>query len=261
MGELITTTVEINGHSSRVWRKGTGPRLGYLAGYGGLPKWMPFLDRLAANYEVVVPSLPGFPGATGHADLVSHLDWLVAVRKLLDASGLSGANLAGSSVGASFVAEVAALWPDSVKRIAMIAPFGIYDEAEPPTDPWAQKARDTSAVLCAKPEVFDEMKAVPADGDPVEWPIEQVRAAEAAARIFWPLGDSGLEKRLPMITAPTLLMWGEKDRIMPRSYADKIKAAINGPCEISIIANAGHLAELDEPEAVATQLSAWFASP
>ena len=46
------------------------------------------------------------------------------------------------------------------------------------------------------------MKAVPQGANSVEWPIEQTRAAEVAARIFWPLGDTGLVKRLPLIKAP-----------------------------------------------------------
>ena len=55
----------------------------------------------------------------------------------------------------------------------------------------------------------------------MEWPIEQTRANEAAARLFWPLGDSRLARRLKLIEAPTLLLWGEQDRVMPRSYAEK----------------------------------------
>ena len=62
MNEPGTTTIDINGFATRVWRKGKGPRIGFLAGYGGLPRWVPFLDRLAETRTVIVPSLPGFPG-------------------------------------------------------------------------------------------------------------------------------------------------------------------------------------------------------
>jgi hypothetical protein len=57
------SSVEINGFPCRVWTKGTGPKLGFLAGLGGLPRWLPFLDRLAETRTVIVPSLPGYPGA------------------------------------------------------------------------------------------------------------------------------------------------------------------------------------------------------
>ncbi len=251
MSEPKTTTVDVNGHPCRVWTKGSGPKIGFLAGFGGLPRWIPFLDRLADSRTVIVPSMPGFPGATGHNILDMHLDWLVATRTLLEKAGLDGADLVGSSVGGSFVAEIAALWPQSVKRIAMIAPFGLFDEKDPATDVWAQRADDVAGLLCANGEIYKEMKAMPAGANSVEWPIEQTRAAEAAARIFWPLGNTKLERRLPLITAPTLLIWGEADRVMPRSYADKIAKAIPGGAKITTIPGAGHLAELDQPDAVA----------
>jgi pimeloyl-ACP methyl ester carboxylesterase len=256
--EPETFTVELNGFSSRVWKGGSGPKLGFIAGFGGLPRWTPLLDALAKERTVIVPSLPGFPGGErGHSVLDTHLDWVLATHLLLHKAGLDGADLAGSSVGASLVAEVAALWPHSVKRLALIAPFGLFDEKDPATDPWAQRAPDVPGLLCADPARWEALKAEPEGQNSPEWPIEQTRASEAAARIFWPLGNTKLEKRLPLIEAPTLLLWGEQDRIMPRSYADKFARGISGKTEIKPIPGAGHLAELDQPDAVAAAILAW----
>jgi pimeloyl-ACP methyl ester carboxylesterase len=111
--------------------------------------------------------------------------------------------------------------------------------------------------MCADAARWEALKAEPEGQNSPEWPIEQTRANEAAARIFWPLGNTKLEKRLPLITAPTLLLWGEQDRIMPRSYADRFAAGIAGKTEIRVIPGAGHLAELDQPEAAAEAILAW----
>ena len=257
MSEPQTITVDVNGHGCRVWRAGRGPKLGFLAGFGGLPRWVPFLDRLAEKRTVIVPSLPGFPGATGHKLLDSHLDWLLAVRRLLQAAELEGADLAGSSVGGSFVAEMAAVWPASVRRIALIAPFGLFDEKDPPADPWAQRAKEVAALMCTNPERWEKLKEVPEGANSIEWPIEQTRANEAAARAFWPLGNTRLEKRLKLIAAPTLLIWGEEDRVMPRSYAERMAAGIAGRSEVRVIPGAGHLAELDQPDEVAAAILGW----
>ena len=70
--------------------------------------------------------------------------------------------------------------------------------------------------------------APPEGANSIEWPIEMARASEAAARAFWPLGNTKLEKRLPLIEAPTLVLWGEADRVLPPSYAKKFAAGING---------------------------------
>src|SRR5216684_4665650 len=256
--EPATTTVELNGFSCRVWQKGSGPKIGFLAGLGGLPRWIPFLDALARERTVIVPSLPGFPGGErGHTVLDAHLDWVLAAHQLLAKAGLDGADLAGSSVGGSLAAEVAAIWPGSVRRLTLIAPFGLFDEADPATDPWAQRAPDVPGLLCADPARWEALKAEPEGQNSPEWPIEQVRASEAAARIFWPLGNTKLEKRLPLISAPTLLLWGDQDRIMPRSYADRFARFIAGQSEIRVIPGAGHLAELDKPDEVAAAILAW----
>ena len=79
----------------------------------------------------------------------------------------------------------------------------------------------------------------------------QVRALEAAARLLWPIGDRGLAKRLHRISAPTLLVWGGEDRIVPASYAKRFAAGVAGEAEVRSIAGAGHLVDLDAPEAAA----------
>ena len=257
MTEPTTESVEVNGFAARVWRKGRGAKLGFLAGFGGLPRWIPFLDALAEHREVIVPSLPGFPGATGHAVLDSHLDWVLAVRQLLAEAGLAGADIAGSSVGASFALEMAAIWPETVRRLALIAPWGLFDEREPMTDPWAQRAKDVPALLCANPAKWEMLKQEPPGVNSIEWPIEQARASEAAARAFWPLGNTRLQKRLPLVQALTLLLWGTEDKILPQSYARRFAEGIKGESEIRVIPGAGHLVELDQPEAVAAAILDW----
>ncbi|MBI3513952.1 MAG: alpha/beta hydrolase, partial [Proteobacteria bacterium] len=181
-----------------------------------------------------------------------------AVRRLLAAAELEGADLAGSSVGAAFAAEMAAIWPGTVKRLALIAPFGLFDAQDPPADPWAQRGDAIAGLMCADPSVWNGLKEPPPGANSPEWAIEQTRAAEAAARAFWPLGNTRLEKRLPLIAAPTLLIWGAEDRIMPRSYAERFAKAIPGKTKIAVIAGAGHLAELDQPDAVAKAVLEWM---
>ena len=193
----------------------------------GLPRWVPFLDALAEEPHGDRAVAAGFPGGDrGHTvlDSISTGCWRCA--QLLDKAGLDGADLAGSSVGGSLAAEMAALWPDAVRRLALIAPFGLFDENDPPTDPWAQRGDAVPGLMCADPEIWKALKAAPEGANSIEWPIEQTRANEAAARIFWPLGNTKLEKRLPLIEAPTLLLWGEQDRIMPRSYAERFAKGI-----------------------------------
>jgi pimeloyl-ACP methyl ester carboxylesterase len=258
VADLKTATVEVNGSPCRVWTKGSGPKLGFLAGLGGLPRWLPFLDKLAETRTVIVPSLPGYPGATGHIELDTHLDWVLAVRQLIDKAGLAGADLVGASVGGAFAAEMAAIFPGYVRKLVLIAPFGLFDEKEPATDPWAQRKEKVAGLMCADGANWNALVAAPEGANSIEWPIEMNRAFEAAARAFWPLGDTRLNKRLALIAAPTLILWGERDAILPPSYAKKFAVGINGSTRVETVAEAGHLAYLDQPDAVARAVLAHF---
>ena len=240
-------TVEVNGRSCRVWEAGEGEPLGYLAGLGGLPRWPPILDKLAARRRVIAPSLPGYPGAQGHDLLDDQFDWALAAETLLRGAGLDGADLVGVSVGGAVAAEVAAVWPAMVRRLVLLAPFGIFDEAEPVADVFAVRPKTLPELLCADPAKFTALTEPYEGANEIESVVEQARAAEAAARMLWPLGDTRVVKRLPRITQPTLILWGSEDRVIPPSYAARFAEAISGQTEVQAIAGAGHLADLDAP--------------
>ena len=256
MSEPETLTVDVNGFSDPHLAQGQRPearlprRLRRLAALDAVPRRTgqdPHGDRAVAARLSRRRSRPHRAGfASG-----------LAARGARDPgkADLAGADLAGSSVGASLAAEVAALWPATVRQLALIAPFGLFDEKNPPTDPWAQRADAVPGLMCADPEIWKALKTTPEGANSIEWPIEQIRANEAAARIFWPLGNTRIEKRLRLIKAPTLLLWGEQDKIMPRGYAEPFANGIAGPTTTRIIAGAGHLAELDKPAEVAREVT------
>lgn len=244
-------TVEVNGHRCRVWEKGNGEPLGYLAGPLGLARWTPFLDALAQRRRVVVPSIPGYPGATGQDLLDELVDWVAMTLDLLEGAGLDGADLIGASVGGTLAAEAAALSPHTVRRLVLIAPFGLNDPDDPVPNFFAVNPKEMPALLCEDPGRVEEQLAVPEGTDEVEWSVLRTRAVATGARLLWPLCDTRLVKRLHRITAPTLVVWGQEDRVISPSYAKRFGSRISGPTDIVLQSGAGHLADLDRPAEVA----------
>lgn len=253
-------TVPVNGRPCRVWEKGEGEAVGFFAGLGGVPRWTPFLERLSERRRVVVPSLPGFPGSLGHDALDDVADWVAASLDLLEGAGLHGADLVGASLGGMVAAEVAALSRATVRRLVLVAPFGLFNEREPTADVFAQKPRDIPGLLAANPEAIAARDALPAGVDEMDWGVMLARAREAAARLLWPLGDRGLSRRLHRIQAPTLLVWGAADRVIPASYARRFADGITGPTEIRIVEGAGHLVDVDAPDDLAKLVGGFLSS-
>ena len=246
------------GIDSRVWELGDGEPLVFLGGLRGLPRWPAFLDAVAQTRRVIAPSLPGFPGGTGHRSLDALPDWVIAALDLLDACADGPVDLVGASLGATLAAEIAAFSRASARRLVLVAPLGLFDASEPSADLFAQRLSAVPGLLCAKPERYEAFLARPDGADAVEWEIETARAQEAAARLLWPLASTGLEKRLHRITAPTLVVWGAEDRLVPPSYAKRFADALGGSAEIRQIPGAGHMAELDAPEALADAVTGFL---
>ncbi|MBT3884716.1 MAG: alpha/beta fold hydrolase [Rhodospirillaceae bacterium] len=251
MSAMTERTVETSGGSTRVWEMGTGDPVGYFAGLHGLPAWLPLLDSLSAHRQVVVPSLPGYPGGYDYEPLDDVLDWILAARDVHAASGLGGADLIGASVGGALAAEIAAAWPDAVRRLVLIAPYGMYVDEEPSIDVFAQRQELLSSIISAKPDAYDSYVDTPDGEDEVEWDLTRFRAQMAAAKLLWPLGDTRLAKRLARITQPALIIWGADDQVLPPSYAQRFADAISGEASVCIIEGAGHKVEFDAPDAVA----------
>ena len=254
--------VQVSGGPCRVWEKGDGELLGVLHGLGGYPHWTPFLEELSRTHRVVLPSLPGFPGAgEQHRQIDGHLMWVSSTLDLIEASGLAGADLAAASVGGMLAADAAALAPGLVGRLVLAGSYGLYDNDEPVADVFATTPEEAIELQTRRPELLAEAFQPPEDTEEnAEFLLRQYRASEAAARILWPFGERGLATRLHRIRIPVLLLWGAEDRIVPPSYAKRFASGLAGPVETHIIPGAGHQVWIDDPKASAQAVLDFLAS-
>lgn len=224
----------------------------YLCGIAGAAVPSPVMHALAAQgWEVVTPTIPGFDGCSGFRPPDDYLGWLTVVWDALDATGALPCAVVGASVGGMLAADLAALRPEAVTKLVLLAPFGIFDEAHPGIDLYALPGEQRMPRLFAKgvPDGFADRFG---ELGPDEGPVARYLSDIAAASLLWPLGDRGNAKRLHRIRAPRLTLWGDQDELLPVAVAQRWGGA-------EVIAGAGHLLEWDAPEDVAARIATFLA--
>jgi pimeloyl-ACP methyl ester carboxylesterase len=240
---------------SRVLRAGTGDPVVFLHGAGPLV-WTPLLEALAAEHTVYAPEHPG-ANQTDLAHLHDMWDLALFYDELLDALELPTTALIGHSFGGMVAAEVAANSRHRIDRLVLIAPIGFWRDDTPiPDIAGISPARrvelmlhDSSGPLAAT--------MLPAKDDPQALFEAAVQMA-SVLHFIWPLPDKGLKRRLYRVTAPTLLIWGARDQMVPPVYAEEFLSRL-ADSRLELVENAGHLPQLEQPAATCERVLEFLA--
>lgn len=240
-----------------VLEAGAGTPLLFLHGAGGVPAWDGVLPLLARDFHVYAPLLPGFGKSTGLDCLEDQWDLFLHGFDVMGALGLERPYVVGESMGGWMAAEMAALRPDKIGRLALVAPLGLWRDAAPVADMFGMMNHEMVPLLfhdttCPAAQVMLGLNQLLSDKDDrteeqVETLIALARGARTAAKFLFPVPENGLERRLWRITAPTLILWGANDRFVAPLYADIFAEKIGG-AKLVKIPKAGHLIGLEKPE-------------
>jgi len=228
-------------------RAGRGEPLVYLHGGTG---WEGFLDDLTPRYSVYRPTHPGWGESTGLEQIDDPVDMALFYLDLFDALGLAAVNLIGASLGGMFAAEIAALGGPYVKKLVLCAPAGLWlDDAVPP-DAFTMTPDEIARATFFDPEAAQARlpQIDPEDRQAVtRAEIERQKAMSATGKFVWPIGDKGLKKRMHRIKAPTLLVWGEADGLIPPVYGEEFRRRIPGS-KLVVLPRAGHVPMVEQRE-------------
>ena len=238
----------------RVLSKGSGPALVFFHGPWGLA-WDAFLDELARTFTVVAPE---HPGTTPEApDDVYHLDGLwdlvLCYDELLEALGLDGAALVGHSFGGMVACELAAAYPGRARRLALIDPLGFWRDENRVVNWMLLEPARMRAHVFREPD-GEAARRMFGEADDVEARVRLMWAMGATGKFIWPLPDKGLKKRIHRVTAPTLLVWGEDDHLVPPVYADEFARRLPA-ARVELVEGAGHAPQVEHPARVARMVS------
>lgn len=245
----------------RLHVRDTGPRdapaLILLHGFGSsLLTWEPWAASLSATYRVIRLDLPGF-GLTGPDPTGDYSDdrAMHILAALMDELHIARATIIGNSLGGKLAWEFAAAYPQRVDRLVLISPDGFespgFEYGRKPEVPYM--LRLLPYVL---PKFFLRMNLAPAYvNDAALTPAlltryyDMMRAPGVRAAIIARLQQVRLEppaSRLRQIQAPTLLLWGERDGMIPFSNAqDYLKDIPNA--RLAALPDLGHVPFEEDP--------------
>jgi pimeloyl-ACP methyl ester carboxylesterase len=236
--------------SFAVLEAGAGEPLVFVHGAGGL-FWDPYLDALAEHRKVYAPFLPGSGASTGIEDIRDLWDLVLCYYDLFDALGLGRVDVIGHSLGGMIASELAATDPSRVRRLVALAPAGTWHDDEPMADIFAMTPDELLQRMAADPTspVAQALMYMPEDLDAqVELVIQRIATLQSAAKFLWPIPDKGLTRRMHRIKAPTLVLWGKQDGLIPVSYAQDFQRGIAG-CKVELLDGASHLLQIERLDA------------
>jgi pimeloyl-ACP methyl ester carboxylesterase len=237
----------------RYYEGGTGQPLVFLHGAGGLDMDLGFLDGLAQKFHVYAPLVPGYGDSEECVELRDMLDFTLHSWDVVDRLGLKDPILAGFSMGGMIASEMAAVAPNDVSRLALIAPAGLWMDAHPIPDIFAMLPYELPGYLFYDAEAGAKIMSAGTNmSDPKflqAFLVQNARQLGAAGKILFPIPERGLSTRLYRIRAKTMLIWGEGDKLIPPVYAQEFQRGI-ADAELVVIRHAGHVAPFEKPAEV-----------
>ena len=183
---------------------GDGTPVVYFHGAGGAFRNAAFIPVLGQRYRLLVPSRPGYDGSSGTCASAREEAEVMAefIRTMVDGPVHVIAESAGGAAGC----WLAVLEPSLVRSLVLVAPaaFAGASHAPAPSSPEAMELR----LFGPNPAWSD----TPTDADRA---ARQRNASTNAARLRSPDRNSDLLERIAEITAPTLVLWGTADEVIP----------------------------------------------
>ncbi len=227
--------------------RGEGHPVLMLHGGAGPTSVTGFADRLAAERpaRVYTPTHPGFQGTDRPTALTTPRQLGALYAALLDALDLTGVTVIGNSIGGWIAAELALLHPTRASGLILIDAVGVEVPEHPIADFFRLTLSEIAEYSYAQPDAYRI--------DPTRLSPDAQRAMagnRAALAVYGgepSMVDPGLPSRLPGVTLPTLVVWGDADRITApqngRAYADAIPGA-----QFVVMERTGHLPQIESPE-------------
>jgi len=256
MATFDKETFEVNGVRTVVLTAGHGDPLVFFHGAGTFTGF-DFALPWAEKFKLIVPYHPGFGDSADDPTIDDMQDYVMHYLDLFDRMGLSGLNLVGHSLGGWMAARFACAAARRVRRLVLISPAGLRVKEHPTVDLMRVPPEQVPAMLVEDFAVIQKMLPTVPD---IEFIVGRYRESTSVARLMWERPtDRKLARWLHRITMPTLIVWGEKDKLIPVEQAE-VWAKPMRDARIARVAGVGHLV-LDEHPATVGAIADFLTDP
>lgn len=252
--------VLVDGRPVNTIEVGAGEPVLFIHGLGGSwPNWLEQLPAFGAGRRAIALDLPGFGASPMPAAPISIPRYAETIAGVMDALEIPSAAIVGNSMGGEISAELAIGRPELVQRLVLVSPAGISTAAVAKRLPMIRRAHPVVHALThwlganadqvvRRPRVREAaLRTVAAQPQRIapEFAAEQLRGMGKPG--FLPALEAivshsqTLRERLPAIDCPTLVVWGDRDPVVPARDAEVFASQIPGARKV-VWEQTGHVA-------------------
>ena len=253
---------DLAGSKVQVIKGGSGDPLVIFHDELGHPGWLKYHQELAKNHTVYTPLNPGCGDSDPQEWIRNIRDLATFQHQALDDLGLGKVNAIGFSFGGWLAAQMASMDPGRFNKLALVGPMGILPPTGEIYDMFMVVAKVFITDGILNPDQTPEFDVIcPEEPSPEQNELWDM-ARETSCRIGWKPymydhSTSNLLMRLK--TVPTLLVWGDQDRIVPISAGQVFHNSIPGST-LKVIENCGHRPEVEKPDEFLSAVQGFLAS-
>lgn len=265
--------VQLRDRQVNMIEQGEGTPIVYLHGFadvhGVTADLLPFHEGLAREGRLIAPAHPGCNGSSDYTAGYRIEDILFHYNELFDAVGLRDFILVGHCTGGWIAAEYAVRHPEHVRKLVLIGAAGLFVPGQHIGDIFmhAQPERGTQLaslrrMLFSSENAAEALRYFPdGRGDLDEETRRYGMLRFGSAVGFRPpyFYNRPLVDRLHRATMPALVIWGEKDGMVPLAHGEAYATGLSNAGVMEVIAGAGHAAHIEQGEAVLEKIASFLA--
>ena len=251
--------LQIDGHKVRYLESGDSKNtLVLIHGLGAsAERWTRVIPLFSEQFRVVVPDLIGF-GLSDKPTLDYTPDFFSEfLEKFFSTLNISRPNLIGSSLGGQISAEYTASHSDDIEKLVLVSPAGLMKKSTPALDAYIMAALYPNEVSAKNAFEMMEGSGKTVEESIVSGFVERMQLPNAKlafmSTVLGLKNSDSITSKLQSISAPTMIVWGGNDPVIPINYADDFVSAIQD-CRFFRMDGCGHTPYVQDPHTFASKV-------